>query len=132
MEPGRLFFRNKVVDEHGVNKEPAYRGYRPEILDPIVVAHQITRAWSASGIPEQIGMQVLAEECLRKFVSLAQMEVGRSRTASADTGKEGDGAQLRHLLPLVRAERIERILRSRPDLKWRPDETSQSAKSPRL
>src|ERR1043166_2920823 len=45
IERGRLFFKNVVVDDHGQEKEPAYRGYRPRILDPIVVAHQIACGW---------------------------------------------------------------------------------------
>ena len=36
IERGRIFFRNEVIDEFGRNKEPAYRGYRASILDPIV------------------------------------------------------------------------------------------------
>lgn len=100
-ETGRLFFKNAVTDDFGKEKYPPYRGYRPKILDPIVVAHQIACQWSTSDEPTRRKMTIVAEDCLKKFVALAQMEVGRSRTASADTGKGGDGYHLKYLLTRV-------------------------------
>src|SRR5579863_4583222 len=46
IERGRLFFKNEVTDGFGAEKQSAYRGYRPRILDPIVVAHQVACEWS--------------------------------------------------------------------------------------
>jgi hypothetical protein len=110
IERGRLFFRNQVVGDHGREKESAYRGYRPKILDPIVVAHQIALEWDGADGEKQLRMRLIAEDCLKKFVSLVQKEVGRGRTASADTGEGGDGGHLRHLLDTVNVKRLDRLM----------------------
>ncbi len=107
VEQGRLFFRNEVTDDHGQDKEPAYRGHRPTILDQIVLAHQIARQWEKANDAERTNMMLLAEDCAKKFVSLAQQEVGRSRTASAVTKKAGDGRQLDDLLKDFNSARME-------------------------
>ncbi|HLH11431.1 MAG TPA: hypothetical protein VKV77_06065 [Methylovirgula sp.] len=108
VERGRLFFRNEVRnDQHGQTKELAYRGYRPAILDQIVVAHQIARQWERASETERASMILLAEDCAKKFVSLAQQEVGRSKTASAVTKKGGDGRQLEDLLKDFNSARLE-------------------------
>jgi hypothetical protein len=109
VERGRLFFKNEVVDNYGEDKEAAYRGYRPVILDPIVVAHQIAWNWLGETEDAQIRMRLISEDCLKKFVSLAQMEVGRSKTRSANARQSGDGFHLRHLIDSVDAERVERL-----------------------
>ncbi len=109
VEQGRLFFRNEVRDAHGQNKDLAYRGCRPLILDQIVVAHQIARHWEKSNGDERVSMLLIAKDCARKFVSLAQQEVGRSRTASAVTQKGGDGRQLEDLLKEFNCARLEKV-----------------------
>jgi hypothetical protein len=98
IERGRIFFKNEIIDDHGHDKEPAYRGYRPKILDPILVSHQIACRWARADEKERLRMGCVAEDSLKKFVSLAQREVGRSRTASAEASKGGDGLQLDALL----------------------------------
>ena len=40
IDRGRLFYRNVDQDKHGLMKFPARRGYRPEILDPVVAAYR--------------------------------------------------------------------------------------------
>ena len=107
VEQGRLFFRNEVTDDHGQEKEPAYRGHRPTILDQIVLAHQIARQWEKANDAQRTDMMLLAEDCAKKFVSLAQQEVGRSRTASAVTKKAGDGRQLDDLLKNFNSTQME-------------------------
>ena len=74
------------------HKQPAYRGFRPAILDPIVVVHQIAVAWRAADPDMQLRYRCVAEDCLKTFVSLAQKEVGRSRAASAYASRSGNGA----------------------------------------
>jgi hypothetical protein len=98
VERGRLFFRNSQPNAHGNWKEPAYRGFRPCILDHLVTAHQISLAWPRANASDRAKMRQIAEDCLKKFVSLAQKEVGRDRTASADTSRGGEGAQLKRLM----------------------------------
>lgn len=109
VEQGRLFFRNEVIDDFGAHKHPAYRGYRPKILDPIVVAHQIACDWLGADSERRLRLRIISEDCLKKFVSLAQKEVGRDRTASADTKRGGDGAHLRHLLSEVDERRLAKL-----------------------
>lgn len=109
IEKGRLFFKNEVVDEFGAKKYPAYRGYRPEILDPIVVAYQIACEWRSADEEGRLRMRVLSGESLKKFVSLAQKEVGRNRTISAEGRRKGDGLHLRHLLNGVAESKLEKL-----------------------
>lgn len=109
VERGRLFFRNEVKSDHGAEKQPANRGSRPEILDQIVVAYQIACAWGAADPEARARMHLIAEDVLKRFVSLAQMEVGRSRTASVDTSKGGKGAHLKHLMQNIDEDRLSRL-----------------------
>jgi hypothetical protein len=106
VERGRIFFKNMVVDDFGREKESAYRGYRPLILDCIVIANKIACEWGNADEDTRLRMRIVAEECLKKFVSLAQKEVGRGVTASAEVGKGGDGSRLRDLLNAVDPQRL--------------------------
>jgi hypothetical protein len=108
-ERGRLFFKNEIIDRHGAEKQSAYRGYRPEILDQIVIAHQIARECATTNGEARLRLHLVAEDALKKFVSLAQKEVGRSRTASADTSRGGDGGHLRMLMRNIDADRLTRL-----------------------
>lgn len=94
VERGRLFFRNTRDGAHGKDKPHAYRGRRPVILDQLVLAHQIACSWPGADKARRGAMALVAEDVLRRFVSLVQMEVGRVRTASADTRRRGDGQDL--------------------------------------
>jgi len=105
IERGRLFFKNEVVDDFGKEKEPAYRGYRPRILDHLVVAHQIARYWPDQSEDDIRQRSVVAEECIKKFVSLAQLEVGRERAASVEATRGGQGVDLRALMAAVANDR---------------------------
>jgi hypothetical protein len=109
VERGRLFFKNRIVNDYGLEKELAFRGYRPEILDPIVIAHQIACGWAEANEDAQLRMRVVAEDCVKKFVSLVQKEVGRDRTAAADTSQAGKGLSLGHLLNEVSDSRLKRL-----------------------
>jgi hypothetical protein len=93
IERGRLFFKNKEAGDYGAHKQPAYRGYRPEILDHILIAHlladRVASRWAEEDPDPRQRMGALADKCLRKFVSLAQLEVGRSEVRSEDAAREG-------------------------------------------
>lgn len=54
-------------------------------------------------------MRVLSEDCLKKFVSLAQKEAGRNRAAATENEKAGDGLHLRHLLDGVSESKLEKL-----------------------
>ena len=98
IERGRLFFKNEVSDNFGSEKPAAYRGYRPRILDHLVIAHQIARYWPNNGDEEIKNRSELAENCIKNFVSLVQKEVGRDRSASAEVLKGGKGVRLTDLM----------------------------------
>lgn len=108
VEHGRLFFRNCVIDDFGADKELAYRGYRPRVLDPLVVIHQVACRYLAEGETPDCRLLAVAEDATRQLVSLVQAEVGRSRAASSDTSASGDGANLDYLLRSLPATRVAR------------------------
>jgi hypothetical protein len=109
VERGRLFFKNEVIDDYGKEKAPAYRGYRPLVLDQIIIAHQIACHWSDANDEEKLRMRIIAENALKKFVSLIQKEIGRGRTASADTKSGGEGVALPHLMNMVDRNTLEKL-----------------------
>jgi len=94
IEVGRIFFKNTLAYKHGTNKESAYRGLRPEILDAIVTAHQIAMEWPISTSDRKRMIGIVAQKCVREFVSLAQKEVGRSRSVSREASQAGQGGGL--------------------------------------
>ncbi len=65
------------------------------LLDPIVVSHQIACQWEGAADEEKERMILVAEDCVRRFVSMAQREVGRSRTAHAASMIKGEGENAR-------------------------------------
>jgi len=111
VEQGRLFFRNTPHPTYGAERPPAYRGYRPLLLDSIVVSHQIACRWAGADEAERDKMVLVAEDCVRNFVSMAQREVGRSRTAHQETAVKGEGETLEVLLGRVAPERLEGLRR---------------------
>ena len=98
IEQGRLFFKNQVVDDHGESKPNAYRGYRPEILDQILIAHLIALNWRGSSVEDRKLLLVSLEDCAKNFVSLAQQEVGRNRTACVETSRGGRHISIEYIL----------------------------------
>ncbi len=109
VEQGRLFFRNTPHPTYGAERPPAYRGYRPLLLDSIVVSHQIACRWAGADAAERDRMVIVAEDCVRNFVSMAQREVGRSRTAHQDTAVKGEGESLDVLLGRVADGRVDAL-----------------------
>jgi hypothetical protein len=106
VEQGRLYFKNTPHPTHGIDRHPAYRGYRPMILDPIVVTHQIACQWEGAAEDERERMILVAEDCVRRFVSMAQREVGRGRTAHMASAIRGEGERLEDLLAKVKPEKL--------------------------
>lgn len=98
VEQGRLFFKNNTRSKYKMNKEVAYRGIRPIILDQLLIGHRISLAWPASDTEDQRLMREVATECLKRFVSLAQQEVGRRRTASLYSARDGNRSDLQAIL----------------------------------
>jgi len=109
VEQGRMYFKNEPDPVHGKEKPEAYRGYRAEILDPIVVAHQIACQWETADESKRRRMTLVAEDCVRRFVSMAQKEVGRGETQSREMAKGGKGDTLELLMKDLSPDRLERI-----------------------
>ena len=72
IDQGRLFYRNSDRHEYGQHKFPARRGYRPEILDPLVAAYRSVQESGGSADPD--GFERLYE-WRGRFISLLQYEV---------------------------------------------------------
>ncbi len=103
VEQGRLFFKNASPEKHGVHKEPAYRGFRPVILDQLVFAYQVANEWEKlSPADQRAGLKVVVC-CKERFVSLLQREVGRKRAADRYNIEGGNGHGLRSLISMAHA-----------------------------
>jgi hypothetical protein len=113
LERGRIFFKNQSFGSLGAEKSPAYRGLRPKILDPLVAAHQIAVCFFDSDDETQIRLRLLTEDYLRAFVSLVQREIGRERTAAAETKQAGEGFDLQTAIESIAAERVDFVMDAR-------------------
>jgi hypothetical protein len=113
VERGRIFFKNQPHGSYGSQKPPAYRGLRPKILDPLVAAHQIAVRFVSSDGEERIRLQLLAEDYLRTFVSLVQKEIGRERTAAAETKQAGRGFDLKAAMDAISSKRVDHVRQAR-------------------
>jgi hypothetical protein len=96
-EQGRLFFRNKSV-AYGTSKYSAYRGFRPLILDQLIIAYKVARSWQIATEEEKYKLCLVAEDCVKQFVSLAQREVGRVETVDKYSSSAGNSIDLTNLL----------------------------------
>ncbi len=119
IERGRIFFKNQPFGTFGSEKPPAYRGLRPRILDPLVAGHQIAVRFMEADEEARIKLQLLAEDYLKAFVSLVQKEIGRERTAAAETKQAGAGFQLQKAMDAVEPERIELVKRMKAQTEYR-------------
>lgn len=115
VERGRIFFKNDISTSYGVEKLPARRGIRPLILDQLIIAHQVARYWPHASDEEVNRRSIIAEDCLKDFVSLAQKEVGRDRAASRDALRGGDRINLDELMNGIDDARLQHWMRSHPD-----------------
>ncbi len=107
VEQGRLLFKNVEgkgsLKGYGRDKSPAYRGIRPKILDWVLLIHEAAQAWENADVSRRRSILLAVEDAERNFVSLAQFEVGRSRTAHFKTSEPGDGSPLALSLSKQRA-----------------------------
>lgn len=75
---GRLFFPNEAPDAHGRDKETAFQGFRPPILDAVVFASgQIERLPAEGGADEEAAAFLV--KCRRLLVSEAQNAIDPRR-----------------------------------------------------
>lgn len=102
LEQGRILFKNVDPRKYGSDKQPAYRGLRPMILDQVLFMHQLAVAWPTLPAQDHGHAFDIGLFSLRRFVSLAQQEVGRGRVASGYSKAQGSGGRLEDLLDLQR------------------------------
>ncbi|MEM1146736.1 MAG: hypothetical protein AAGH49_03025, partial [Pseudomonadota bacterium] len=69
---GRLFFPNINPEGLGVDKEAAYRGKRPPILDALMFAYYEVEALTRQGGPTADNSAEFIEDCRRLLVSELQ------------------------------------------------------------
>lgn len=75
---GRLFFPNEAPHSHGREKEAAFQGYRPPILDAVVFASGQVERLAAEGGPDDDAAGFLVK-CRRLLVSEAQNAIDPRR-----------------------------------------------------
>ncbi|MGE4221223.1 MAG: hypothetical protein AB7G39_17400 [Alphaproteobacteria bacterium] len=52
IDTGRWYFPNVMPDQYGINKDPAYRGIRQDVLDAIIDAYDCLKSDNANKIEE--------------------------------------------------------------------------------
>lgn len=75
---GRLFFPNEAPDAHGQDKEAAFQGFRPPILDAVVFAAGQVERLTPEGGPDDDAAAFLVK-CRRLLVSEAQNAIDPRR-----------------------------------------------------
>ena len=94
------------MGSYGSDKPLAYQGLRPRILDYLLIAHQVACSWPTASAKDRLKLGYLADNATKEFVSTAQKEVGRDRTAFSGAAKEGTSIELSDLLPGVNDEML--------------------------
>lgn len=103
VEQGRLFFRNAPEKPRHRNLE-AYSGFRPAVLDPLVVAHKIAERLLDQPDIDRAPYYRVAQEYRRRFVLLVQSEIGRRQSASWQAGKAGETSDLDSIIAALPPE----------------------------
>ncbi len=112
VERGRLFFPNIDPHHKGVEKEGAYRGSRPPILDALMYAYYEVEALTRQGGPTAENSADYIEDCRRLLVSELQAHFDpRRRDAIVD---RYDDQRLDHRGDAIaRANDLKTLLKSR-------------------
>ncbi|WP_417814828.1 hypothetical protein [Thalassospira alkalitolerans] len=100
IDQGRMFFKNSN-DDYGGEKPESRRGMRPKILDHILVAHLVAiEVAKCSDENEEMRLKLtsLINEHLGHFISIAQHEVGRSKSISPQADVTGTHIEISGLL----------------------------------
>ena len=112
VERGRLFFPNIDPQGKGIEKEGAYRGSRPPILDALMLAYYEVEALTRQGGPTADNSAEYIEDCRRLLVSELQAHLDpRRRDTVVD---RYDDQRLDHRSDAIaRAETLKSMLKSR-------------------
>ncbi len=79
VDRGRMFFPNLNPDKKGAEKEGAYRGHRPPILDAVMWTFHELEAMTREGGPSGDDSAAYIEECRRLLVSELQAHLDPRR-----------------------------------------------------
>ena len=79
VERGRMFFPNLNENLRGADKEGAYRGHRPPILDALMFAYYELQALTRDGGPTSDNSADYIEDCRRLLVSELQAHLDPRR-----------------------------------------------------
>jgi hypothetical protein len=79
IERGRMFFPNLDVTSKGAEKDSAYRGHRPPILDALMWAYHEVDALAREGGPTSADSAHFIDECRRLLVSELQAHLDPRR-----------------------------------------------------
>lgn len=79
VDQGRMFFPNISPDTKGAEKEGAFRGSRPPILDALMFAYYEVQALSRQGGPTGDNSAEFIEDCRRLLVSELQAHLDPRR-----------------------------------------------------
>jgi len=72
VDRGRMFFPNLNPDKKGAEKEGAYRGHRPPVLDALMWTYHELEALTREGGPSSDDSAAYIDECRRLLVSELQ------------------------------------------------------------
>lgn len=126
VERGRLFFPNVDSDRKGAEKEGAYRGSRPPILDALMFAYYELDALTRTEGPTADNSAAFIEDCRRLLVSELQAHVAPNRR-DAMVGRYDDQRLEHRKDALLRSDTLKaRLQARRPNIKIdQPHETRQ-------
>lgn len=72
IDRGRWFFPNYSPEKYGHHKPPAYRGYRPTVLDSLVLTYDAVTSFNSNEIGQIPTARKHIEQARRKFTSEVQ------------------------------------------------------------
>jgi len=125
VERGRLFFPNIDPQSKGAEKEGAYRGSRPPILDALMLAYHEMDALSRQGGPTADNSAEFIEDCRRLLVSELQAHFDPRRRDTIVGRYDGQRMEHRHEAR-QRAEALETRLKSRrPNLRLKQQKDTE-------
>lgn len=124
VDRGRMFFPNLNPEKKGAEKEGAYRGHRPPILDALMFVHQELEAMTREGGPSAEDCAGYIDECRRLLVSELQAHLDPRRMDQI-VGRYDDQESEDRRGAIQQADALKAKLESR-----RPGTASGTATSP--
>jgi hypothetical protein len=78
-DKGRLFFPNLAPDHHGQDKEGAFKGFRPPVLDAVIFAFQMLERMDVRNLGPDLDTAAFIRDCRRALISEVQRAVDPRR-----------------------------------------------------